>query len=107
MLRWGVTRDKLKVLLEEYGRVAIWTYLVIWLTVLAGFAIAISAGFNPASATSGAGVLLSAWVATKLTQPFRIAGTLAATPVIAAVIKKWRKPAPPGAPGPGTPANAD
>ncbi len=98
-----MTREKLKTLLEEYGRVAIWTYLVIWLTVLAGFAIAISAGVSVSSTTGGAGVLLSAWLATKLTQPFRIAGTLAATPVVAALLKKWRKPAP----EPGRAANPD
>ncbi|RYZ09786.1 MAG: hypothetical protein EOO73_02580 [Myxococcales bacterium] len=98
-----MTREKLKALLEEYGRVAIWTYLVIWLTVLAGFAIAISAGMNVSTTTGGAGVLLSAWVATKLTQPLRIAGTLAATPVIASLLKKYRRPA---APSPeGTPSS--
>ena len=86
-----MTREKLKTLLEDYGRVAIYTYVVIWLTVLAGFIIAISAGFDVASKTGGAGVLLSAWVATKLTQPLRIAGTLAATPLIAAALKRWRK----------------
>jgi hypothetical protein len=86
-----VTRDKLKLLLEEYGRIVLWVYLVIWLIVLAGFALAISAGFNVKSAsTSGLGVLGAAWLATKLTQPLRIAGTLALTPVIAAVLKKWR-----------------
>lgn len=87
-----MTREKLKALLEEYGRVAIYTYLIIWLTVLAGFVIAISAGLDVSSKTGGAGVLLSAWVVTKLTQPLRIAGTLAATPLIAAALKKWRKP---------------
>jgi hypothetical protein len=87
-----VTREKFKALLEEYGRVAIWTYLVIWLTVLAGFAVAISAGVSVSTSAGGAGVLLSAWLATKLTQPLRIAGTLAATPLVAAVLKKWRKP---------------
>ena len=102
-----MTRDKLKALLEEYGRVAIWTYLVIFLVVLAGFAVAISVGFKPSSTTSGAGVLLSAWLATKLTQPFRIAGTLAATPAVAALLKKWRKPAPPAAAGPSPTASAD
>jgi hypothetical protein len=95
-----VTREKLKALLEEYGRVAIYTYLVIWLTVLAGFIIAISAGLDVSTKTGGAGVLLSAWLATKLTQPLRIAGTLAATPLVAAALKKWRKQhaPPPAAP---------
>jgi hypothetical protein len=93
-----VTKEKLKALLEEYGRVAIWTYLVIWLSVLAGFIIAISMGVSVSSSTGGAGVLISAWVATKLTQPLRIAGTLAATPIVAGVIKKWR-----GSHAPATP----
>lgn len=90
----AVTRDKLKALLEEYGRVAIWTYLVIWISVLAGFALAIAAGFRSESTEGGAGVLLGAWLATKLTQPLRIAATLALTPVVSAVLRKLR-PAPP------------
>lgn len=88
-----MTRDKLKVLLEEYGRIAIGTYLVIWLSVLAGFAIAIASGFRTESTSGGAGVLLGAWVATKLTQPLRIAATLALTPLVAAVLRKLRPPA--------------
>jgi hypothetical protein len=86
-----VTREKLKILLQEYGRIVLWVYLVIWLVVLAGFAFAISAGFNVKSVSaSGLGVLGAAWLATKLTQPLRIAGTLALTPVVATVLKKWR-----------------
>jgi len=85
-----VTREKLKLLLEEYGRVAIWVYLVIWLSVLAGFAIAISAGFDVKSGPAGMGVIGAAWVATKLTQPLRIAGTLLLTPAISALLNKWR-----------------
>lgn len=86
-----MTRAKLKALLEEYGRVVIWVYLGIWLSVLAGFVVAISAGFNAKSASvSGWGVLGAAWLATKLTQPLRIAGTLLLTPAISATLKKWR-----------------
>ena len=98
-----MTRDKLKLLLEEYGRVAIWTYVVIWLLVLAGFAVAISAGFGVKSGQAGLGVLGAAWVATKLTQPLRIAGTLVLTPAIAAMLKKWRRPRPP-TPSPPSPS---
>lgn len=87
-----MTRAKLKELLEEYGRVALYTYLAIWLAVLAGFVIAISLGFHDAGVAEGAGVLLSAWVATKLTQPLRIAATLGLTPLVAAAHRKWKKP---------------
>jgi len=88
-----LTRDKLKVLLEEYGRVAIGTYLVIWLSVLAGFAIAIASGVRTQSTEGGAGVLLGAWLATKLTQPLRIGATLVLTPLVATLLRKLRRPA--------------
>lgn len=89
--------EKLKALLAEYGNIALATYIVIWLATLAGFAIAISLGFQVESATGGVGLLGASWVATKLTQPFRIAGTIAATPVVAAVLRKLRR-APQAAP---------
>jgi hypothetical protein len=85
-----VTRQKLMTLLEEYGRVAIYTYLVIWLATWAGFATAISLGFAIKSAQGGVGLLGASWVATKLTQPLRIAATLAVTPLVATAIKKLR-----------------
>jgi hypothetical protein len=68
--------------------VAIVTYFVIFLLTLAGFYIAISLGFKTEGTASGLGVVGAAYVATKLTQPLRIAGTLLATPLVAAV---WRK----------------
>lgn len=85
-----MTRAKLEGLLREYGAVAVYTYLVIWLTVLGGFAIAISAGFRTQSTEGGAGVLIGAWVATKLTQPLRIGATLLLTPIIGTALRKWR-----------------
>jgi hypothetical protein len=85
-----VTREKLKSLLAEYGNVALGTYIAIWLLTLAGFAIAISTGIQVEGAASGAGLLGATWVATKLTQPLRIAGTLVSTPIVAAVLRKLR-----------------
>jgi hypothetical protein len=90
-----VTREKLKSLLAEYGNVALVTYIVIWVLTLAGFAIAISAGIQVEGAASGAGLLGATWLATKLTQPLRIAGTLALTPIVAAVLRKIRRGASP------------
>ena len=87
-----MTRDKLNALLEEYGRLALWVYLAIWLCVLSAFAVAISAGFRSASMPSDAGVLLGAWLATKVTLPLRIAATLALTPAVSAALRKWRPP---------------
>jgi hypothetical protein len=85
-----VTREKLKSLLAEYGNVAIGTYLTIWVLTLAGFAIAISMGLEVEGVASGAGLAGATWLATKLTQPLRIAGTLALTPIVAAVLRKLR-----------------
>lgn len=90
-----MTRAKLKQLLETYGRLALWVYLVIWVAVLAGFAVAISAGFNVKDGPAGMGVLGAAWLATKVTQPLRIGATLLLTPVVSAVLDKWRGPAKP------------
>jgi hypothetical protein len=87
-----LNRAKLKNLLEEYGQIAIYTYLVLWLLTLAGFAIAISTGFKVQSTQGGIGLLGAAWLATKLTQPLRIAASLVLTPAVARVLKKWRGP---------------
>jgi hypothetical protein len=101
-----VTREKLKLLLSEYGPVAMATYFAIFFLTLAGFALAITYGVDVHkikqwlggseagagdSALSGAGLLFAAWLLTKATQPFRIAGTLALTPLVAAVLKRIRK----------------
>ena len=101
-----MTREKLKLLLAEYGRVALWVYFAIFALTLAGFAVAIHFGVKIESAQGGAGLLLSSWVATKLTQPLRIAGTLALTPIVAAALKKLRKsePEPAATPSPESPS---
>jgi hypothetical protein len=85
-----MTREKFKALLEVYGRVAVVVYFGIFLSTLAGFAIAISFGMELESAKGGAGLLMASWLATKLTQPLRIAGTLALTPIVARVLNKKR-----------------
>jgi hypothetical protein len=86
-----VKLEKLKALLAEYGRVAIWTYFAIFALVLAGFALAITYGFDVESAKGGAGVLGAAYLATKATQPLRIAATLALTPLIARLVKRFER----------------
>jgi hypothetical protein len=85
-----MTRAKFKALLEAYGRVAVVVYFGIFLATLAGFAIAISFGIELESAKGGAGLLMASWLATKLTQPLRIAGTLALTPLVAKMLNKKR-----------------
>lgn len=88
-----MSRERLKALLAEYGRIALWTYFVLFGVVLVGFATAISLGVEIESAKGGAGLLGAAWIATKLTQPLRIGVTLALTPLVARVVRRLR-PAP-------------
>lgn len=78
-----MNRQRIKNLLAEYGRLAIYVYLVIFGLVLAGFAVAIQTGIKVESTAGKAGIWGAAWVATKVTQPLRILATLALTPVLA------------------------
>ena len=87
-----MTRERLKALLAEYGRVAIYTYFALFFLVLAGFSAGIAWGFEVAGAEqgglSGLGILGAAYLATKATQPIRIAATLGLTPLVAAALHK-------------------
>lgn len=85
-----MSKERLKALLAEYGSVAIWTYFGLFFVVLGGFAAAIALGLDIDSAKGGAGVLGAAYVATKLTQPLRIAGALALTPLVARLVRRTR-----------------
>lgn len=84
--------ERIKALLAEYGRVAMATYFGLFALVFTGFGVAIALGMHVSSAQGGAGVLGAAYVATKLTQPLRIAATIAMTPLVARVAERFRKP---------------
>jgi hypothetical protein len=88
-----MNRQRLKTLLAEYGRLAIYTYLVLFVLVLLGFAGAIHLGVRTESTAGKAGLWGAAWLATKLTQPLRILATVALTPLVAQVLKWQKKPA--------------
>ena len=104
-------QERLKALYEAYGQIAIWTYLILWLSVLAAYSAAIHMGVEIEGAgtefdqegkglaagiwrwMSGllgpwAAVIFGAWIAVKATQPVRIIITLALTPVIARFLRR-------------------
>jgi hypothetical protein len=87
-----MNRERLTKLLAEHGKLALYVYLVIFVVVLASFALAIQMGIKVDSTAGKAGIWGAAWVATKLTQPLRILATLALTPLLAQLLR-WRKPA--------------
>jgi hypothetical protein len=79
-------------LLTEYGAIGVVVYFTIFFAVLFGFWAAIRAGWHPKGVGGGVGAFTAAYIATKLTQPLRIAATVALTPLIA---RRRHKPAEP------------
>lgn len=85
---------RLKKLMAEYGPIALGTYLAIFVPVFVGFAVALHYGIEPEGVTGDVGLLFGAWVATKVTQPLRIAATLVLTPIVARVLRRRSTPTP-------------
>ena len=81
-------KEKLHKLMSEYGRIAFAVYLSTFVVTMTGFSIAIMRGFEVEGASSTAGTLGAAWIATKLTQPIRIGVTLALTPMIGTFLNR-------------------
>ena len=84
--------QRLKDLSVEYGSLAFWVYFAIFAVVLLGFVMAMQLGFHSTTATGKMGVWGAAYVATKLTQPFRIVATLALTPLVMKFVRQWKRP---------------
>lgn len=93
-------KERLSAHMEQYGKIALYTYLALSLTAIIGFSIAIGVGVSPSSATGVLGVIGAGWVAAKATMPLRILATLGLTPLVAALVR--RRPA-----APATDAAAD
>ena len=77
-------------LLAEYGTVALVVYFAIFFAVLGGFWLGIRFGWRPTSAAGNVGTLAAAYIATKVTQPIRIAATLVITPIVAKLYERVR-----------------
>lgn len=81
---------RLQELFKQYGPVALVTWFSIFGLTWAGFAAAISLGFEVDGAVGGAGTAGAAYIATQLVKPIRIIATLALTPVIATAWQRLR-----------------
>jgi len=84
-------KERLKGLIAESGAIVLWVYFGIFFTVWVGFAMAIKAGVNVQGAAGAAGTWGAAYLATKLTQPLRIAATLFITPALAGLLRRFRR----------------
>lgn len=76
-------RKTFKTIVAEYGPIALAVYFTIFAVVLLGGWAAIHLGWRPQSVSGNVGALTAAYLATKATQPLRIAATLALTPLVA------------------------
>ena len=81
-------RAKLNNLIVEYGVIGLVVYLTSTALVYLGFWIALQFGWRPSGATGNIAFWGTAYVAAKVTQPFRIAGTIALTPLIARIYER-------------------
>ncbi len=86
-------KERLAAHTAEYGKIAIYTYLVLSLLTIAAFSVACGIGASPTSATGVLGVIGAGWVAAKATMPVRILATIGLTPLVAALVRRVRRPA--------------
>ncbi len=85
------SRERFNALLAEWGPLLVVVYFSIFALVLVGFALAIKAGFGVEGTAGTLGTWGAAYVATKLTQPLRIAATFVITPVLGTLLKRFRR----------------
>jgi hypothetical protein len=81
-------RKKLNYLIVEYGVIALVVYLTSTALVYLGFWIALQFGWRPAGATGNIAFWGTAYIAAKVTQPFRIGGTIIVTPFLARLYER-------------------
>jgi hypothetical protein len=80
--------SKIQDLIEEYGKVALVIYLVLWAAVVISTLAAISLGYTGEKVSGVWAMFVASWVAAKVTQIPRIAATVALTPLVAAWLRR-------------------
>ena len=81
-------KERLSAHFNQYGTIAIATYLSLSILTIIGFSVAIGIGWEPSTATGVLGVIFAGWVAAKATLPIRILITLGLTPVVAFIVTR-------------------
>jgi len=84
-------KQRLKKLYDQYGAVAVYTYLALSAAAIIGFSIAIGVGADADSTGGVLGSIGAGWVAAKVTMPLRILATLGLTPLIANALARRKK----------------
>jgi len=81
-------KARFKLLLATYGRWFLGVYLALSVLAYVGFFIALKAGFRPDGVGESVGTFVAAWLASKVTQPVRLAVAAAATPFVARLFQR-------------------
>jgi hypothetical protein len=81
-------RKSVKDFVVEYGAIGLTVYLTSTALVYVGFWLALQFGWRPSSAAGNAGYWITAYAAAKVTQPFRIIGSAAVTPIVARIYER-------------------
>lgn len=81
-------RKSVKDFVVEYGAIGLTVYLTSTALVYVGFWLALQFGWRPSSMAGNAGYWITAYAAAKVTQPFRIIGSAAITPIIARIYER-------------------
>lgn len=77
-------------LVATYGAVGLVVYLTSTCLVYFAFLLGLQAGWKPSGFVAGSGVWVAAYLGTKVTQPFRIVGAMAVTPVLTNAYERLR-----------------
>ncbi|HET9622885.1 MAG TPA: hypothetical protein VFP84_16040 [Kofleriaceae bacterium] len=85
-------KERLSVLFADYGKIAIATYFTLSILAIIGFSVAVGLGYKPTTSTGVIGVIFTGWALAKATLPIRILITLGLTPMVAHVVRRFRKP---------------
>ncbi len=83
-----IVRKSVKDFVVEYGAIGLIVYLTSTALVYVGFWLALQFGWRPSGTVGNAGYWITAYAAAKVTQPFRIIGSAAVTPIIARIYEK-------------------
>jgi hypothetical protein len=84
-------KERLTELFSKYGTIAVITYFTLSILAIIGFSIAVGLGYKPTTSTGVIGVIFTGWALAKATLPIRILITLGLTPMVAHVVKRFRK----------------
>ena len=69
-------------LVATYGAVGLVVYLTSTCLVYFAFLLGLQLGWKPSGIVAGSGIWVAAYLGTKVTQPFRIVGAMAVTPIL-------------------------